>query len=345
MSLQPDSNGGKGGHSLKRGFGRLSAFFLMLAATALALHHLLNFGLQHIPTSEFGVANEIMAGRVNAEIVISGSSRALDHYDSRVIQKATGLKTFNIGRNASQTDMQLALLRAYLKHNARPRLVIQNLDSFTFESTHQIVNPGQYIPYLGEPEIYNALQKIDPTVWKWKYIPLYGYVVEDMRLTWMMGIGGILGLYPKEDLAQGYYAAYKPWTGDFERFRAANPDGVRFPVEAQGIRDLEDLVGLCRENGIPIVLVYSPVYYEMQALEKNRSDVFARFLVLSEHFHAPLWDYSGSLVCRQREWFYNSQHLNYEGASAFTADLAKRLAAEHPWQMNVLSQPVAALRE
>jgi hypothetical protein len=273
-----------------------------------------------------------MQGRINAEILISGSSRALSHYDSRIIERATGLKTFNIGRNASQTDIQLALLKTYLKHNTRPRLVIHNLDSFCFEATHQIFDPGQYLPYLSEPEILNALLKIDPNVWKWKYVPLYGYTAQDMRLTWVLGIGGAIGVYPREDLFQGFHPDYRRWTGDFDQFKAHNMDGVWFPIESEAIRDFEELLALCRDKRIPVILVYSPVYYEMQALERNRNKIFAKLRRLSERYHAPIWDYCGLPMCRQRKLFYNSQHLNNEGAAVFSTDLANRLTEERPWE-------------
>jgi len=63
----------------------------------------------------------------------------------------------------------------------------------------------------------------------------------------------------------------------------------------------------------------------MQALERNRGEVFAKFREIAERFQVPLWDYSDSPICQSRGNFYNSQHLNADGAEAFSADLAKRL--------------------
>jgi len=68
----------------------------------------------------------------------------------------------------------------------------------------------------------------------------------------------------------------------------------------------------------------------MTALERNRGEVFDRFRQISRRFDAPIWDYSDSPICLQREYFYNSQHLNEEGAAVFSAELATRLAQ---WSM------------
>src|ERR1044072_6117171 len=97
-----------------RGVARLAAFFALLAALILGSHWAISHGLCSTRTSQVGTLNRVMDGQVNADIVITGSSRALVHYDPRVIEKVTGLTAFNIGLNGSQTDMQVACLHAYL---------------------------------------------------------------------------------------------------------------------------------------------------------------------------------------------------------------------------------------
>src|SRR6478735_6774637 len=74
-----------------RGALKLLVFFALLGAAMLVADSAINFGMRHIKTSSFGVSNRIMAGRVGADIVISGSSRALTHYDPRIIEAVTGL--------------------------------------------------------------------------------------------------------------------------------------------------------------------------------------------------------------------------------------------------------------
>ncbi len=269
--------------------------------------------------------NRIVTGQVNAEIVICGSSRALTHYDPRIIEQATGRSTFNIGLNGSQTDMQLARLQAYLQHNQRPKLVIQNLDPFSLVTSHEIYDPAQYLPYLNEESIYAGVRRVYPGAWKWKYLPLYGYAVEDMRFTWVLGLEALAGIQPKEDHFQGFLPRNTRWTEDFERFRGKNPDGVRVGIEPQGVRDLAEVGEICRRSGIPLIFVYSPEYDQMQVLERNRKEIFATFREICDQFAIPLWDYSDSPISRNRANFYNSQHLNADGAAMFSRDFAHRL--------------------
>jgi hypothetical protein len=306
--------------------GRIAGFVCVALAAMFALNWLIDAGLRSVETSSFGVLNGIVDGRINAAVLITGSSRALNHYDPREITASTGRTAYNVGINGSQTDMQLAVLRTYLNHNVPPSLVIHNLDSFTFVTSRAgIAFPGDYVPYLNESPIYETLSTIDANWWKSRYLPLYGYAVYDMRLTWLIGLRRWLGLNPREVRFGGFEPRQRAWSEDFERFRRSHSNGVRFEVEPQGMLDFEELVALCQRRGIRLLLVYSPVYYEMQALELQRQAMFDQFRDIANRYGAQLWDYSQSSISFRREYFYNSQHLNANGAAVFSADLAKRL--------------------
>ena len=312
-------------HATWSGLLKIICFFCLIVILLFCLNAIINAGLRRIKTSQFGVWNRVVQGKINAEIVISGSSRALTHYDPLIIEGTTGYSTFNIGLNGSQTDMQLARLKTYLKHNQKPKLLVQNLDLFSFLTSHEIYDPSQYVPYLTEEWIYPRVRRVYPDAWKWKYLPLYGYAVEDMRFNWMIGLKALVGIQPKEDHLNGYRPRDTSWTGDFEKFRANKGDGITVKIEAQGLRDFEEILGLCAQQAIPVLVVYSPEYYEMQAIERNRNEILGEANELTARFGFPLWDYSESPLCRDRSNFYNSQHLNRNGASAFSDEFAKRL--------------------
>jgi hypothetical protein len=224
--------------------------------------------------------------------------------------------------------MQLAVLKTYLKHNERPKILVHNLDIFSFVLTRkkEIYDPGFYQPYLGEDALYDALSRIDPDVWKWKHVPLYGYAIEDMRFTWMRGLMRVAGVNPHEDVFLGYNPRDKEWTGDFEAFRKSNPSGIRIEIEPEGIVCLEELIQTCCAKGIKVVLVYSPEYCEMQSLTRNRKEIFDRFKQIAARYDVSLWDFSQSELCERKDCFSNSQHMNQRGATLFSQMLGKQLA-------------------
>jgi hypothetical protein len=318
-------------HSTRRGVGRIAGFFCLIVVLLYIVNGMINSGLRRIKTSQFGVSNKIVQGKINADIIITGSSRAISHYDPRIIEAITGCTAFNLGRNGSQTDMQLAVLKTYLAHNRTPKLVLHNLDAFSFVTTREVYDPAQYMPYLGEDDIYAALHHISPEIWwKAKYLPVYGYVVEDMRFNWLLGLKGCFGWSPREDFFLGFNPRVGHWTADFENFKTTHGAGTTFDIEPEGVRIMEDLIRVCHDKGIKLVFVYSPEYREMQMLTKNRAEIFAKFSELSERYNVPLWDFSDWNNANNHELFRNSQHLNAEGAKVFSQDLANRLAKELP---------------
>ena len=287
---------------INSGVVRLCGFLLLLAAALTVTGQLVDTGLRRTGTAAFGVFNRIVDGQINAAILVTGSSRALTHFDPRIIEHETGRTTYNIGINGSQIDMQVAVFKTYLRHNAKPSLLVHSLDSYTFVTSHGgVYFPGQYLPYLNEPDIYDALDRIDPDTWKAKYLPLYGYAVQDMNFTWAKGLGALLGWRPAEDRHLGFQPRHAMWTDDFERFKQSSHGAVRFEIEAAGIRQLDELLRLCQAERIPVLLVYSPVYSEMQALETNRGEIFARFGELAGRYGATLWDYSRSPVSSRKK--------------------------------------------
>lgn len=306
---------------------RLAGFFLLVVAVFAGLDRFISFGMRRVDTAEFGSMNRIISGRINAAVLISGSSRALNHYDPREITRQLGVAAWNIGVNGSQTDMQLAVLETYLRHNTPPALLIHNLDSFTFVTSKRgVAFPETYVPYLSESPIYETLRRIDPGWWKAKYLPLYGYAVEDMRFSWLVGMAALAGRQSQEMRFQGFEPRHAEWTEDFERFKRAHPHGTSFEIEPEAVHDLERLIAAAASRGTRVLLVYSPVYYEMQLLDRAKPRVFAKFREIAERSHASLWDFSDSPLSHRRSLFYNSQHLNAEGAALFSSALARRLA-------------------
>jgi hypothetical protein len=310
------------------GLGRIVLFFTVVVVTAYALDATISRGLKQIQTSKFGSLNRVMSGAVDAEIVINGSSRALVHYDPRIIQQVTGYSAYNLGMNGVLIDVQLAVLKSYLQRNSKPKIIIQNLESFTFKTTKpgEIYDPAAYLPYLKDEVLYSALRAIDPAVWKWRHIPLYGYVVEDMTFTWAWGLLGNFGHMGRENYFQGFNPRHLRWTMDFDQFRTnIGVTGVVDPIESSGVELVAELIRHSTEAGIRLILVYSPVYHEMQALEKNRPAIFAEFERLAREGGVEFWDYSQHSLTREKEYFYNSQHLNANGAHLFSQALALRL--------------------
>jgi hypothetical protein len=142
----------------------------------------------------------------------------------------------------------------------------------------------------------------------------------------------VLGLFKPStvqiDEFKGYVPQYLTWNKDFDRFKAQNPSGVRWIPDPRKIQTLVDLLEICRKNEIKVILVHSPEYLETQEFFHNRDETLQTFRGIASRFQVPFWDYSDDPMCGNRAYFYNSQHLNYAGASVFSKSIAQRLGVE-----------------
>lgn len=310
-----------------QGIGRILLFFAFIAVLAYGIEGIISAGLRRITTSKFGSMNAWASGHMHSEIIINGSSRAVVHYDPRVISRGARLSAINIGMYGIQIDVQAGILEAYLSTNAPPSIVLQNLETFSLETTKpgEIYDPGVYLPYLSNDALYGALRAIDPQVWKWRHIPLYGYAVPDMRFTWALGVMRWFGMQSGQDYFDGFNPRYEQWNQDFESFRKSMPDGVTYRIDPLGVASLERCIELAQAKGAKMILIFAPEYYEMQRMERNRDEIFSHFRALATKHGTEFWDFSDSPLSRNHAYFYNSQHLNARGAELFSEEVAGRL--------------------
>lgn len=326
-SIMPEALTGAEPLSQARSWGRLFWFFALLIGAFFLADAGLLWSVRRIGTSEMGVLNRVLTGKVNTDIVISGSSRALVHYDPREITRGTGLSAYNIGRNGSRTDTQVAILKGYLRKNTKPRLVIHNVDMHSLAASQEIYDSGAYVPYLHLPEIYDMVRTINHDAWKSKWLPLYGLAVEDMSFLWVKGLVNLALRPSKDELIQGYHPRHLEWTGDFARYLASNPDGIVPETDDRGPVYFEELMQVCANAGVPLILVYSPEYRELQQHVKGRKELMARYQGVADRHGVPFWDFSGSPLCERKELFYNGSHLNATGSGLFSQELTQRLVA------------------
>jgi hypothetical protein len=311
-----------GRHQWKRA-GIFAAIGVLIA---FVLQEALIAGIKRYPYGNVGIMNSIMTGQVNASVLVSGSSRAMYHYDVRIIEEQTGQSAYNIGRDGTKLHEQLALLRLYLKHNRPPQFLIQNVDITAFQPNDDITDPKQYVAWLSDPDIYGPLASQKRYYMAYKMSPLFALAATGgMR-------DAVLGLLRVNADGKSEYKGYSPqrlsWNEDFSRFQVLHPEGLSWKIDPAKKHNLEELLELCRKNKIQVVLVYSPDFHETQKFFRNRNETQETFREIADRFQVAFWDYSKDPICNDVSYFYNSQHMNVRGASLFSTSLARRLTTE-----------------
>jgi len=302
----------------------LAGFFLL----ALMIQLLLFFAIRRIHIGDFGVLNAIANGMINTEMLICGSSRGYVHYNPVILEKTTEISCYNISANGSDLGVQLPILKWYLEKNRTPRFLVQNIDVFTEEIDPVIYEPFKFLPYLNNNSLFQGLSRIDKRWWLHKYIPCSNliYFGKDFQSNLIKEL--YQSLYKKKDyLIRGYFPRKNSkfndtYASDFLRRHAA---GFHYSLSQAYKEYLGELINICRNHHIQLVLVICPEYAKFMALQTNRKEIIDYYVRLSQDNGLWFFDFSHSEVCHNREYFYNFTHMNSEGADKFSRELASEL--------------------
>jgi len=305
-------------------FFKNSVFFLLgLLIISFIIQSIVFALIKNLEVGELGVINKIMNGQINTEILICGASRAFVGINPKIIEEYSGMSCYNIALNGSRLGLQVPLLKAYLKHNKKPKILIQELGMYSLSVDKKVFAPYKFLPYLQESEIYEGLLKIDHRIWLNKFIPL-------MNLTYFnTNFQSILIKDYKRQLNKlgdylidGFHKNKNQWSIDEKGF-FKNPHGIYNKIEHKGIQLLDEIIQICKENNIKLVLVNTPEYYKILNLYKHRDEIIKVFENKAKENDLKYLDYTEHEMTKNRNNFYNFTHLNARGANKFTNILCK----------------------
>ncbi len=288
-------------------------------------------GLRNSVYKEFQVWNDIYHSRINADLIIIGSSRASAHFSPRILDSALRLNSYNFGMEGYDFKMQYAKLRVYLEHNQPPAYLISSMDIYSLYKRDKLFDYEQFLPYLNDTIIQRLCRegyghKLNALDF---YIPFYKYYTEPALVAEAYN-----ALVLKTPPASGiYYKGFKPynerWNHTFEKFKKEHPEQQDQAVSNDQMDLFETFLGDCRRRHIKVAMVYSPEFYEMQQNYSDRDSIMQLYTDVSKKYAVPFLDYSKDAMCYDTTYLLNSQHLNKWGADVFTEKLATDLKRIH----------------
>ncbi len=305
---------------------KISLYSIIILALSFALQFIVDNGLQNYNYGNYAEWNEIFKGRINPDIIVLGSSRALVQYDSKIIENYTRLSCYNFGTSGGRFVMQNAKWELYLSHNKPPRILIQDLDIIMLLKEDYIFGKAQFLPYLSHQAVSSNLEEIDKNIWLEKIIPLYKY--RGLRHTFILGLKSFMGLEKKTKSRyyKGFIGTNKEWNQDFKKFKLTHKY-LTFPWHSLqfGFDYLENLIIECKKKNINLIFVQAPMYYGLHEMIPQKDTVDSIFSKMAASNNIPFWDYSKDSLCYNKKYLYNSSHLNLSGAEIFSRELGNRL--------------------
>lgn len=257
---------------------------------------------------------DLYKGRIQAPIVILGSSRAEVHINPKVIQKGTGLDCYNLGWSAAESELLMYRFNEYCKYNPLPKLLVINLDMTTF-STHQVerIIRDEQLPFnLYNFEAYNFYDK------NILYYLIPGIRYSEKRfLIYQTMLLGIKNKQLETTRYHGFISSDARW--DDTQLKKILQSGARTVVI-----DSSELKSFCaslkslQERNVQLMLYYAPEQKSSFPMYKNRLEILALYQQIAEQLNIPFINYAQGDIITDKEYFYNAYHLNRTGADMFS---------------------------
>lgn len=258
---------------------------------------------------------DLMHGKINADVVINGNSRAWVQFCPQIIDSVLETNSYNLGFNGSTINRQIRKYRLFRKYNKPPKLIIQNIgwSSLRYEVGYE---REQFFPYFLDPYIRKEFYETEPVSLVEKYVPLVRY-------------RGVFNLkYLKSQpryLEKGYRGSDRVWDGK----QFSKIDSLLFSYNKLTVEMFDDFLHEVTDEGIKVLFVYAPMYKGVTAKITNLNEVYMLYQEIANKYNIPILDYTNMKICSDTTYFYNAMHLNRKGAELFSDSLANDIKHLH----------------
>jgi len=304
--------------------------FVIISCILYGVDKLATYGLSKSKFNTFKDLNELYENNINAEIILLGSSRTYVMMNPIIFDSILNMNTYNFGQDGATIHLQKAIFNDVITYNnSSLKLIIQNIDLTTLLPNKENYSKQRFYTHLDKKNLYTNLYNFDASFWKYKYIPLYKF---SSSLS-MFGRGLLLAfdIPIKENYTKikGYRPSNENWNNDFEDYKKnLNTGKVVYDQDLleDGFKILEEFIEETSKKGIQYIIVFAPMYIEMNNMQiqnemlKKRLEEYAL-----KYKHVYFYDYSNLPMNSDKGYFYNSYHLNTNGANIFSKRFANDL--------------------
>jgi len=249
--------------------------------------------------------------KATEDIIIMGSSRASHHYVPEIISEKLGMSCFNAGQDGNGIILQYGRWKM-LSERYLPRMIIYDINpSFDFLENDNMAYVDRLKPFAGDGEVSSYVAELFPMErlkllsqmyrYNYKFIEMLSDYGRNIPNNGYLPLHGLI----RQEVVDGYETG----TADIKEY-----DEVK-------LQYLDVLASECKEKGINLVFVVSP-YYGGGLYDIN---TFARVKRIAEEHNATFLYFNTADYDFNPEYFKDSHHLNDNGATQFSKDLADKL--------------------
>lgn len=265
----------------------------------------------HRLSGEFGEIDYI-ANKSDNDIIILGSSVALNGINPNIINDSLGLSCYNGGANGQILSYYESLLECIVKRDKKPSIIILGL------RTNELAgegNGGRYNVFL--PYYHTGMEEIDKKLesksWEEKYL-LYSNLYRYNPIWWRLFL--YVFLPPEEKGKNGFTG--KPVPMVYPELK----NDISSPITNERINSFLNMVHLCKKFNIQLIVFFPPMYFHYT--DKTETIDYVEKYCINNGI--PCYnDSQDSTFLSDSHLFYDNVHVNIVGCNKYTQIILERL--------------------
>ncbi len=304
--------------------------FVIVLITAFGIQYFADKGLRNLKNTPINDWQNILTGKVNADIIINGSSRAYFGYNSKLIGEVLNSDCFNIGFNAGGYNLQKSKFNIYLKKNRKPKVIIQNIDLSHFFKNTELPDEWQFIPFINNEIINSFIIEYDSKYKYLPYVPLLKYNQNIQLLKKGIIANFSTSVAKNEKTIYGFSPQDRIFKIDYHNLERIKKD--KYDFNEIGFRkEIKEMVYFYfrrLDKDAKVIFVWAPEHKLRCSLffpEKGKILINELNRIESENKNFQFIDMRVDEISDHDEYYYDTYHLNAKGADIFSKELAVKI--------------------
>lgn len=250
----------------------------------------------------------------DADILVLGSSVALNSINTKALQDSLGCHTFNAGGNGQTFPFYLTMLQAAIEQKVPKKVLLciqpNALSSAGIGNRYNILAPyyGMGISDIDSNMSLNRIYDkylLNITSYKfnkiWFRILLYHFITPDIR-----GENGYIG---------------KPIPPSFPEKK---PLKVK-EISKERKVELQKFMQICKDNNIDLMILFTPEYNNLNIKDKEKN-VISQVKEIAGLYNVRVYnDIELKPFASDSTLFYDEAHININGTKLYTDTIIKRI--------------------
>ena len=301
---------------MKQFFLRLSIFILIVVGGAWTIDFVISYRLRHNENRIYAAWNQIYQDSINYDLIISGGSCALVHYDTHLIDSIIATTSFNLGIDGSSINRQMLKYDKFCSIHGKPKILIQNIDLATLAFTCGYEREQFFSYFFYDRDLIRSFEQYENFTFAEKFLPCYRYLGYDE--VWLEALFRDNKQHYYEYLIKGYSGRDNMWDG----CALADIDSLSFDCDTAALSLFSKYIKREITEGVEVLLVFSPIHQEVQDKLTNLNEMYKLYDSIASLYNIPILNYHTIDFKDDTSYFYNGTHLNRMGAELFTTKLA-----------------------